>query len=364
MEEQYLYKQIAESIRRDIIQGKLKPGERLPSVREMTKEWNCTPGTVQRAYRELAQQDLVISRPGQGTRISQEPPHNKANPMQRAQLIHRAESFLLEVLTLGYSPSEVEQSFRIALDRWKAVKETPIQKPENVIRFSGSHDLAVDWLAENFDMIAPGYSLQLKFSGSLNGLIALTDGAADIAGSHLWDEEDQSYNTAYIQRIRPGKRTAMVTLAHRRLGLVLPPGNPMGIHALQDLTKTGVKFTNRQSGSGTRVWLDNELSKVGIESSQINGYIEEVSTHSEIARRVAEGQSNSGIGLAATAIAFGLDFIELKKERYDLIIPEESYILSPIKALISWLKRPETLNAINALGGYDTTDTGKITWVD
>ena len=363
MPDSYLYQQIAESIRTEIIQGRLQPGDRLPSVRKMTKLWNCTPGTVQRAYQELAKQHLVTSRPGQGTRITDTPLKEKIMPLQQAMLIHRAEAFLLEVLTSGYTIADVEQTFRLALDRWKTVEKNTSVRPKNTLRFVGSHDLAVDWVAENFDKISPNSTLTLNFSGSLGGLIALAENRADIAGSHLWDDDNKTYNKAFIRKLLPGKHVALITLAHRRLGFITAPGNPLAINTIQDLVRPEVHFINRQTGSGTRVWLDIMLEKANIEPAQIKGYLTEKFTHSEVARAVAEKEANVGIGLEATALVFGLNFSLLTLERYDLVVPEENITIPQIQDLIHWLSLPETKLAIRDLGGYETDQTGTIQWV-
>ena len=364
MSDPYLYQQIAESIRADIIHGRLQPGDRLPSVRKMTKLWDCTPGTVQHAYQELAKQNLVTSRPGQGTHITDTALKEKITPLQQALLIHRAEAFLLEVLTAGYTISDIEQTFRLALDRWKAVEESAPARQQNTLRFVGSHDLAIDWVAENFGEFVPGATLKLHFSGSLGGLIALAENRAEIAGSHLWDEENQTYNTTFIRKLLPGKRVALVTLAHRRLGFITAPDNPLEIKRASDLTRPEVHFINRQTGSGTRVWLDIMLQKADIDPSQIKGYCTEKFTHSEIARAVAEGDANAGIGLEATALVFGLNFFPLTLERYDLVIPEENMAIPQIQDMIKWLSLPKTKQSIQDLGGYETKQTGSIQWVN
>jgi len=364
MPDPYLYQQIAESIRSDIIQGRLQPGDRLPSVRKMTKLWDCTPGTVQRAYQELAKQNLVTSRPGQGTRITDTPHKDEITPLQQAMLVHRAEAFLLEVLTSGYTIADIEQTFRLALDRWKTIEQPVSQRPENTIRFVGSHDLAIDWVAENYKQISPNATLTLHFVGSLGGLIALAENRGDIAGCHLWDDENKTYNTAFVRKLLPGRRVALVTLTQRRLGFITAPGNPLKINEIADLTKPEIRFINRQAGSGTRVLLDIMIHKSGIDPNHINGYQDEKYTHSEVARAVAEGEANVGIGLEATALVFGLNFSLLTLERYDLVIPEENIAIPQIQDLIKWLTLPEVKLAIKNLGGYETEQTGNIQWVN
>ena len=96
-----LFQEIAESIRQAIVYGKIKPGDELPPIREMSDQWNCAPGTVQRAYRELVQQGFVTSRPGQGTRVLASLPSEHTSPLRRASLANEAEAFLLRVISSG-----------------------------------------------------------------------------------------------------------------------------------------------------------------------------------------------------------------------------------------------------------------------
>ena len=359
-----LYHQIAESIRQKILQQSLQPGDRLPSVREMAAEWNCTVGTIQRAYEALVQQGLVISRPGQGTHVALSSPVEQAEPLRRAALVHRAEAFLLEVFTAGYTQTEIEQAVRLALDRWRALRVETGQWPEELLRFVGSHDPALAFIAAHFDEVTPRYRPHLTFSGSLGGLIALAEDQADLAGVHLWDEESDTYNIPFIQRLLPGRRVAVLTLAHRNLGLIVLPTNPVGVTGLTDLTRTEVRFINRQAGAGTRVWIDAQLRRLGLAPAQISGYDKEAQTHSEVSRAIAEMQADVGLGLETAALAYGLGFIPLTKERYDLVIPAEAWEKEPIPALVSWLTGDRAKESIMHLGGYDVRETGKVEWVN
>jgi molybdate-binding protein/DNA-binding transcriptional regulator YhcF (GntR family) len=364
MDEAYLYRRITETVRQQILSGSLKPGDRLPSVRAMADEWGCTIGTVQRAYQELTRHGLVLSRPGQGTRVVDGLRLKEETPLRTAALVHRAEAFLLEVLTAGFSLSDIEKAVRLAMDRWRAVEEQHAPPEAGTLRFAGSHDLAVAWLASRFPELAPGSSLSLRFCGSLAGLIALAEGEADIAGSHLWDEESDTYNAPFVRRVLPGRRVALVNLAQRRLGLILPAGNPLGLGGLADLTRPGLRLANRQAGSGTRVWLDAALRKAGIPVGRIPGYAEEEElTHSAVAQAVAEGRAQVGIGLEAAARTFGLDFILLTRDHYDLVIPEEGMANPLAGRLLDWLALAETRRAIERFGGYDTSHTGQVAWV-
>ena len=362
MEEPFLYRQVADAVRQKIMSGELQPGDRLPSVREMKAQWGCNLGTIQHAYQELARQGLVTSRAGQGTRVVEKLPMQDESPLRRAALLHRAEAFLLEVLTAGYTPAEAEEAVRLALDRWRVVERQAIEPAGQSLRFVGSHDLVVAWLATHFADIAPGYTLHLSFAGSLGGLIALAEGKADLSGCHLWDEESNTYNLPFVRRLLPGRRVALVTLAHRRAGLMVPFGNPAGVRDLRDVARLGLRFVNRQPGSGTRVWLDAALRKLEIAAEQMRGYAVEMMTHSQVARAVAEGQADVGLGLEAAARVYGLDFVALTRERYDLVIPASEMESPPVRALLAWLSGPAARNSLVNLPGYDLSQAGQVLW--
>jgi molybdate-binding protein/DNA-binding transcriptional regulator YhcF (GntR family) len=367
MEDSFLYRQIAEAVRREILEGNLKPGDRLPSVRQLCEQWNCTPGTVQRAYAELARQGLVISQAGRGTQVSGAIPPARAqeqSTLRRAQLVHRSEAFLLEALTAGYDLNEIQLSVDMAMDRWRALTVQPVQTDSHVIRFTGSHDMVLNGLSRAFfGAIVPDVSMLVSFTGSLGGLMALAEGRTDIAGSHLWDAETDTYNTPFVRRLLPGKDVAILTLAHRRQGLILAPGNPLEISGLSDLLKSGVRFANRQPGSGTRVWLDDMLGKLAIDPRAITGYSQEYLTHTDVARAIAEGGADVGLGLETAALSYGLDFLFLNREQFDLVMLRETAGLPVIRQLVDWLNSVEGKNFVDSFEGYDSESTGKVTYL-
>jgi len=363
LEDTPLYQQIAAHIRQQILDGALRPGDRLPSLRQMTRQWNCNTGTVQRAYQELARQGLVTSRPGQGTRVAGSAGTGSRpadTPIRRARLVNQAEAFLLEALAGGYNPEEVIDALHQAADRWRSIEPPePAAEPDR-LRFTGSHDPALARLTAGFTEAHPQISIELRFAGSLSGLMALAEGRADLAGCHLWDAETDSYNEPFIRRILPGRPVTLLTLAHRRLGLIVPPGNPRGLTGLADLTRPGLTFINRQPGSGTRVWLEAQLQRLGISPASIRGYGAETATHTEVARAVAAGQADAGLGLEAAALAYGLDFIFLTRERYDLVLLRETAERLPASAFLEWLSGAEPRQWIRQLGGYDLSESGTV----
>lgn len=357
-----LYQEIAESIRQAIFYGELSPGDELPPVRDMSKQWDCAPGTVQRAYRELAQQGWIISRPGQGTRIAETAAPERSSALRRATLANEAESFLLRVLASGHTVTEVEQALRLALDRWRAIEQDTPDTSEQTLRFVGSHDPAIALIADRFGAQLANHALHITFAGSLGGLIALAERKADIAGCHLWDAESDTYNLPFVRRLLPGQRVALVTLAHRRLGFILPADATITPTSIAELSQPGVRFINRQPGAGTRVWLDAQLAQADIAPDSIAGYDDSVMTHTDVARAIAEGRANVGLGVETAAQTYGLRFHALASERYDLVIPVAVWTTDVVQRLVQWLTGPAARAMLDELTGYDTQATGQITW--
>jgi len=358
-----LYQKIAEHLRKQILDGTLKPGAAVASIREMCAEWDCTPGTIQRAYQMLSQEGLLVSQAGRGTRVAGtvSPLASQSNEtLRRAALVNKAEAFLLETITAGYIPAEIQGALDLALDRWRSSASKPGKPAGNQLRFAGSHDWVVTDLAHlYFGKQEMNASLALNYSGSLGGLMALADGSADIAGSHLWDAESGEYNLPFIRRVFPGKEMLVVTLAERRQGLIVRTGNPLKIQGFKDLIREDVKFINRQAGSGTRVWLDVMLNQEKISAGQINGYTDECLTHSDVARVVAEGRADAAVGLEIAAASYGLDFIYLNQERYDLVMHHETGSLPVVQKLIAWLASPEGKAFVAEHTGYESQLTGQ-----
>ncbi len=366
----YLYLQIAEAIRRRIAAGELKPGDRIPPVRELAKQWDCTPGTVNRAYKTLRQEGLVVGQRGKGTLVAPSVIQSQSSTWNWASLVNRAEQFLLESLHSGHDPVEVETALSVAIMRWKALQaagkpviKTGARKADVPLRFVGSHDLVVDLLPRALQSDSPQAMLSTQYAGSLGGLIAISRHEADLAGAHLWDETTDTYNLPFVKRILPGCRVVLLTLAHRQLGLIVPAGNPQGIHELSDLVRPGVRFVNRQPGSGSRVWLDAHLQEAGIPAEEILGFDREETTHLGVANAIAGREATVGLGLYAAAASFDLEYIPLTKERYDLVIPEETWALPQMQEIVQLVRSDHLRASIAALGGYDASETGQETWV-
>ncbi len=236
----------------------------------------------------------------------------------------------------------------------------PPEVLDHTIVVTGSHDLTMDLLADALQREQKGVRLISTNVGSLSGLMALQRDEAHLAGSHLLDEETGEYNIPYIRRLIPQREIVVLGFVYREQGLIVPPGNPKNIQGLDDLIREDVTFINRQRGAGTRVLLDYELKKRGINPRRIKGYERMEYTHLAVAAAVKSGAADCGLGILAAAQALGLDFVPLFKERYDLIIPK-TYFDSPLLApLLEVIHSDRFRDAVEALGGYDTSPMGKI----
>jgi putative molybdopterin biosynthesis protein len=224
----------------------------------------------------------------------------------------------------------------------------------------GSNDFMVEFLSHELSRRFPEYSLSFSNVGSLAGLIALSRGSSHIAGCHLFDTDTGQYNVPYISRYLPGIRTMVINLAYRDIGLMVKPGNPLNIVSIKDLSRPAIKIINRQQGSGTRVLLDYELKKMGIEPHHVDGYEKEVTTHFEVAMAVVSGSADVGLGILSAAKMLNLTFIHLTNEQYDFVIPRENLSAQSINSLIAVIRSREFKESINQMGGYDTKDTGKV----
>lgn len=222
-----------------------------------------------------------------------------------------------------------------------------------VLVFSGSHDLAIEQLAEQ---LARHVEILVHPVGSLDGLVNLRMGLCNASGAHLLDASGE-YNTPFVSRLFPDRRVHLVTLAHRTQGWMVAPGNPRQIRSAADLLQPGIRFINRNPGSGTRLWLDGELHRLGIAPSAIPGYEIIAQTHTQAAAAIQLGQADAALGLEAAAIQHGLDFVPLFAERYDLVLPDEQ--LKTLAPLLDTLQTQSFRRGMDGLRGYDTTHTGE-----
>jgi len=225
---------------------------------------------------------------------------------------------------------------------------------------AGSNDPLLDILQTTIRRMHPELYIFSANTGSSEGLAALNKGYTDIAWSHLWDPESGQYNTPFISSRLPRVDAVVVNLFHRELGMIVAPGNPLGIAAITELEKPGVRFINRQKGSGTRLFIDYHLQQADVDPAGIAGYDREVFTHLEVGLAVLSHQADAGVATGSVSRLLGLDFLPLAKERFDMILSKESYFKKGVQDFIDTLRSNDFRRGVETLGHYDFQESGRI----
>lgn len=197
--------------------------------------------------------------------------------------------------------------------------------------------------------------------GSSLALNALKRGEVHVAGIHLAEEISGAWKLPNLKQSLGDMDCMIVTFAHWEEGFIVRQGNPKKIRTVSDIAKPTVRIVNRETGSGARRLLDKQLHANGIKTARVKGYGEEVLSHLNVASRIKTGLADTGIGVRAAAAICGLDFVPLQRERYDLVIPKAYYeTLTGLQALLDTIVSKSFRNELEALGGYDTRETGKV----
>jgi putative molybdopterin biosynthesis protein len=234
-----------------------------------------------------------------------------------------------------------------------------VHEIERTIVAIGSHDPVLDLAASQLRVIDPRITLASSNVGSLGGLIALRDGLCHLAGSHLLEPATGEYTLPYIAQMLGEREMAVIRLVHREQGLIVAAGNPLGVAAVADLARPGLRYVNRQRGAGTRVLLDYELSHAGVDPASITGYAREEPTHLAVAAAIASGRADCGMGVRAAARAFELGFIPVAREPYDLVLERQTVNAPFLAPLWELMASPSFRADVTSLGGYDTAEMGR-----
>lgn len=235
------------------------------------------------------------------------------------------------------------------------------EKRENLILCG--QDIILDVLS-NY-IAQAGVECLRSYVGSYDALTALYKDEVQVASAHLWDGDTDTYNIPYVKRLLPGIPTVIIHLTNRTQGFYVRKGNPHKIASWEDLLKPGLVIANREKGAGSRVLLDEHMRLLGAVPSDLVGYDTEVQSHVAVASAVARRQADVAIGSEKIARQVdGIDFIPLQKERYDLVVKKERMETQPIQIMMDILESGLIKDEFAGLGGYDTSDMGRIVSID
>ncbi|HEY8707407.1 MAG TPA: substrate-binding domain-containing protein [Burkholderiaceae bacterium] len=233
-----------------------------------------------------------------------------------------------------------------------------LESPPSLLRIHASHGFAVQAL-HNF-LAAANVPTELRYCGSQEAVASLHNGGCDVAGFHVpLGEFESAAITHYGPWLTPASQR-IINFATRRQGLMVAANNPKKIYTLEDLTRHGVRFINRQAGSGTRYLLDLLLNKEGIAAAQIKGYEQCELTHAAVAAFVASGMADAGYGVETPARQFKLDFVPSQTERYFLLCDKAALDSPAVQSMLAILRSDEFKSAVNRLPGYQANDSGSV----
>ena len=222
-------------------------------------------------------------------------------------------------------------------------------------------DMTLDILTRHLERKFPHVRFLRQNIGSIDGLMALYRGMANVVTAHLWDSDTNEYNTPYVRRILPGHRALLINMVYRTEGFYVAKGNPKKILTWKDLSRPDLQFVNRERGSGARVLLDEHLRIQEIAHRDINGYDNEEMSHIAVASKIARGEADVGLGIEKAAQQVNnVDFVPLQIERYDIVVRKEDIDKPYFQALLSILKSAAFRNEVLGIGSYDVTRMGEI----
>ena len=236
----------------------------------------------------------------------------------------------------------------------------PMSELSHTLVAIGSHDPLLDEIGDMLHRTNPEFFMSSSHVGSMGGIMAVRRGETHIAGIHLLDETDGSYNTSFIHRYFPNGGVRLVECVGRHQGLMLSAGNPKNIRCVRDLTQPGVRYVNRQKGSGTRILMDYLCKKECVDPSAVYGYSREEFTHTSVAAQIASGTADAGMGIYSAAKLYHLDYLPICVEQYDLLIPDEAWDTPMVQQLIRVLQSDELRARLSSLGGYELDRPGRV----
>ena len=254
----------------------------------------------------------------------------------------------------------IDEWIRTSAQKDIHVMKTRARGHRGALLASGSNDPVLNILFTYMKNIYPDFHIYTSATGSTEGLHLLMQKETDIAWCHLFDPQSGGYNIPQVAEMFRDMDVAVVHLFYRELGFVVSPKSEKNVNTFEDLTVPGVRFINRQKGSGTRLLLDYNLGKAGIDPANIQGYGDEVYTHMEVGLSLLSGEYDVGIASVAISRLLGLKFAPLVRESFDMVLLQKTFFDKWVQALIEVLGTEQFRKNVGPLGSYDFTEAGKI----
>ncbi len=235
----------------------------------------------------------------------------------------------------------------------------PLPPYDGLLIIAGSNDILLDRTISLINQRYPEEMVAFGNMGSLGGIRALRRNHCHIASSHLIQKDGEEYNFGFaIDEL--GRMPGIINFCRREQGLLIEKGNPGNIRSVADLNQAGIKIINRPLGTGTRLLLDEELTKAGIEGNEIDGYTREVSRHLDLGLEVLSGRAQAGPCIRAVAELLDLDFVPIKWESFDLLILKDRFFDKGVQQFLGFLAEPPFKKLGEDLAGYDLGVSGKM----
>lgn len=236
----------------------------------------------------------------------------------------------------------------------------PLKELKSTLIAIGSHDPLLDEIADLLHRKNSSLYMASSHVGSMGGIMSVRRRETHMAGVHLLNEKDGSYNTAFIKKYFPKGGVRLVECVGRTQGIMVAKGNPKNITSIQSLAGSDIRYVNRQKGSGTRILIDYLCKKENMDTSKIYGYDREEFTHTSVAAQIASGSADAGMGIYSAAQLYGLDFIPICIEQYDLLIPDNAWDTEVVQEVIRILKSEEFARKLTQMGGYTLDKPGEV----
>lgn len=252
----------------------------------------------------------------------------------------------------------VEQWIEINTINYPSTASSP-SVSHAVLIIAGSNDLLLERVMSLYNTNFPENIAVFGNLGSMGGLQALRRNFCHIASSHLLEEDGDDYNFEFADR-ELDRMPSVVNFCKREQGILVKKGNPKKIKTVSDFARPGIRIVNRPLGTGTRLLLDEELRKAGVNSHKIDGYHSEAHRHMDVGLELLGGRADAGLGIHAVAGLLDLEFLPLRWERYDLMIFKERFFDANVQQFLGLLHEDRFIHIAESLKGYDTGLSGRM----